>query len=326
MTPYDLGLAGAGWLGECLLKELPRFPELRLAAVQDANAELAEQVGRRYGSLWWGADYGDLLNLPGVDAVMICTPNFCHAPQALAALEAGKHVLVQKPLALTAAQARCVVDAADRTGKALVVDYSYRFLETIRWLEEALPRIGRVQSAAARFHNIYGPGKPWCFSRAQSGGGALIDLGVHLIDLALALLRPRRSELTRAQFHGHHEVESDARLELALDGVPLDIAVSWNAPMPQTEIGLIFEGERGRAAWQNVDGSFFCFRTLLNGDVLVERETALRDDTLRAFSAALRSGRAEPPDLRVYDVLDAAYAAVSGTESKAAAGSVPASR
>jgi predicted dehydrogenase len=59
MTPYGLGFAGAGWLGECLLKELPRFPELRLAAVQDANAELAEQVGRRYGSPWWGADYGE---------------------------------------------------------------------------------------------------------------------------------------------------------------------------------------------------------------------------------------------------------------------------
>lgn len=312
MGVVGLGFAGVGWLGESLVKELPAFDDcLRLAAVQDANAELAADVAARYRAPWHGADYQALLAAPGVDAVVICTPNALHVPQAIAALQAGKHVLVQKPLATDAADARRAVRAAEAAGQLLFVDYSYRFLDTVRELAQAASHIGPVQSASAAFHNIYGPGKGWFFDPQLSGGGALVDLGVHLLDLALALLRPAAVQVERADLShaAGHAVEDAAELRLRLDDVPFNLSVSWNAPRPLTEIAFELRGERGTVRWQNVDGSFFRFRTLHDDAVLLERETTLRSDTMRAFARALLDPHATPSiDLRVYDLLDAAYA------------------
>ena len=138
MSRVGLGFAGVGWLGESLIKELPMIAELALVGVQDARLELARDVGARYGSPWSGQDFADLLLLPAVDVVVICTPNALHVPQATAALRAGKHVLVQKPLALTWADADAIVALARDAGRLLFVDYSYRFLATIDAVRTAL--------------------------------------------------------------------------------------------------------------------------------------------------------------------------------------------
>ena len=304
-----LGFAGVGWLGESLLKELPRFPALELVAVQDTNLDLAAQVAERYASPWYGAGYAELLALPTVDAVVICTPNALHASQAQAALRAGKDVLVQKPLATTCADAQATVDLASRLGRVLFVDYSYRFLDTLQALAATLATLGPARRARAVFHNIYGPGKAWFFDPDLSGGGALVDLGVHLLDLGLWLLQPERLSLDGAELSWEqgHAVEDAARLRLRLDQVPFELDVSWNAPRPLTEIVFEVQAERSIARWENVDGSFFRFRALREAEVLLDRETSLREDTLRAFSAALVDRSQPTIDLRVYALLDAAY-------------------
>ena len=302
-----------GWLGESLIKDLPAFPELRLAAVQDLNVELAAEVAARHGAPWHGSDYDALLAAPGVEAVAICTPNALHVPQAQAALRAGKHVLVQKPLALAPADAVTTLDLAERVGKLLFVDYSYRYIPTVRALRAALPRIGRPRQADGGFHNVYGPGKAWFFDPGMSGGGALIDLGVHLLDLAIDLLRPTSVALEARQLaYGDAAVESSARVELRLDEMPFTLEVSWNAPNPSTEIWLQLEGEAGTLRWENVDGSFFRFRALHDGGLLLERETTLREDTLGAFRDALGGGAGPAVHLRVYELLAEAYAAGPG--------------
>jgi predicted dehydrogenase len=135
-------------------------------------------------------------------------------------------------------------------------------------------------------------------------------LGVHFIDLALWLVEPQVARLLRAEFTHHHgrPVEDAAALSLALDDVACDIAVSWKAPRRLTEITLEVEAERGRARWENVDGSFFRFRVMRGDTLVVERETTLREDTLSAFRAALADPVAAPlVDTRVYDLLDRAY-------------------
>jgi len=247
--------------------------------------------------------------LPAVDAVVICTPNALHVPQAMQALRAGRHVLVQKPLALSLADARAVVDLAQDTGRILFVDYTYRFLATMAAMREALPHIGPARSVHAEFHNIYGPGaeKTWFFDRRLSGGGALLDLGVHLLDLALWLLAPAAVTLESADFEGPG-IERAARLRLRLgDNLPFELAVSWNAALSATRIGFEVIGSRGRARWENVDGSFFRFRTLLDHGVLIDRETTLRGDTLVAFAQALETRVPPAIDTRVYGLLDEAY-------------------
>ena len=300
-----VGVAGVGWLGEALIRELPKFPELRLAAVQDTRAETAAGVAERYGSTWHGDRFEDLMTQPGVDLVAICTPNALHVPQARAALTAGKHVLVQKPLALSQSDAQAIIDLARHVERLLFVDYSYRFLDTMQRLRAEMAEPRRVRAV---FHNIYGPGseKAWFFDPKLSGGGALVDLGVHLIDLAVWLLEPREIRLESVRLTGE-PVEHAASLRLRLDETPFEIDVSWNAPLPESMIGFEVEDQLGSVRWENVAGSFFRFRTLRGEDVLLERETTLREDTLRAVCDALREGRAPSIDARVYAVLDQAY-------------------
>ncbi|MCA1645008.1 MAG: Gfo/Idh/MocA family oxidoreductase [Chloroflexi bacterium] len=305
-----LGFTGVGWLGESLIKELPSVPGLRLMGVQDTRLGLAEDVSTRYTSPWSGQHFDDLLRLPTVDAVVICTPNALHVPQATQALHAGKHVLVQKPLALCFSDAAATVDLADKLKRLLFVDYTYRFLATIEAMRSALAEIGPVQAMRAEFHNVYGPGaeKTWVFDRQLSGGGALLDLGVHLLDLGLWLTRPEAVALERADLErGGIEPAAKLRVRLEPNNVAFDVAVSWNAPLAQTRIAFEVEGPRGLVRWENVEGSFFRFRTRLGDAVLIERETTLRSDTLRAFGNALETGVAPAIDARVYALLDQAY-------------------
>jgi predicted dehydrogenase len=298
-----LGFAGLGWLGECLLKELPAFPELRLAGVQDARPELAAAIAARYASPWHGSEFEALLAAPGVEAVVICTPNALHVSQSQSALLAGKHVLVQKPLALGCADAQATLDLARQSQRLLFVDYTYRFLDTVTLLRET-QQPARMRAA---FHNIYGPGaeKTWFFDPRLSGGGALVDLGVHLLDLALWLVQPESVRLVDAvlSFGQGLPVEDAAHVEVLLDDIRFDLDVSWNAPLAATEIAF----ETDRLRWENVAGSFFHFRTRRGDQVLLDRETTLRADTLRAFARALDSGQAPAIDVRVYALLDEVF-------------------
>ncbi|HEV7662312.1 MAG TPA: Gfo/Idh/MocA family oxidoreductase [Chloroflexota bacterium] len=311
MTRLGLGFAGLGGLGQALLSDMKKFDDrLEVAAVQDIRLDLAEATAERHAARWAGERFDDLLAVAGVDAVVLCTPNALHAPQAQAALHAGKDVLVQKPLALSSADARATLDLAERFGRLLFVDYSYRFLDTMACFRTALADLGPLRSARTAFHNVYGPGadKTWFFDARSSGGGALTDLGVHLLDLALWLLQPRRAELVTADMVADGGVETEAGLSLRLDHLLLSLDVSWNAPLPLTEITFEVVSDSGaRLRWENVAGSFFRFRTVRDDAVLLERETTLREDTLRVFSEALRSRRTPAIDLRTYELLDRAY-------------------
>src|SRR5438876_290201 len=204
-----------------MLDHLSKVPSCRLAADQDVNRALAAQVAKRHASPWHGERFEDLLAAPGVDAVVISTPNAFHVPQAQAALQAGKPVLCQKPLAISAADARAAVDLAKTLGQILFVDYSYRLLDTAAALHAALPAVGPVRAVSAAFHNIHGPraDRDWFIDPKRSGGGALIDLGVHMLDMVLWLLEPRDARLERATLDRRPErlVESGARLDVRLD-------------------------------------------------------------------------------------------------------------
>jgi predicted dehydrogenase len=309
--PFGLGFAGLGVAGKAMIEHLPKEPRLKLAAVQDTNPTLVTQIAEQYASPWHGESFENMLRAPSLDAVVISTPNSFHVPQAEAALRAGKHVLVQKPLATTSAGARATIETAAATGRLLFVDYSYRLLETAAVARATLAQIGGVRAVSAAFHNVGGPraGRDWFFDPQLSGGGAIMDLGVHMIDFILALLQPREATLERAALEHRpgFRVEHQASLQLEMDGVPVDLGVSWGAPLPQTEISVSVDGERGRLRWHNVDGSFAHFQTHLDERLLIDREITLRENTLHAFAAALADGAAPGIDIRVYDLLDESY-------------------
>src|SRR5205085_415527 len=122
-----------------------------------------------------------------LDGLVIATPSASHAVQARAALERGIAVFCQKPLARTAAETASVVEAARAANRLLGVDLSYRHTEAMRHIG-ALARsgeLGDIYAIDLVFHNAYGPDKAWFRDVKLSGGGCVIDLGTHLVDLAL---------------------------------------------------------------------------------------------------------------------------------------------
>jgi predicted dehydrogenase len=168
--------------------------DAELIAVCDADPlrlnERAEQLGIAPAMRF--TDLKDLLALPELDAVSIGLPNALHAPVAIQALQAGKHVLCEKPLACSVAEAQAMVDASKSCDRTLMVCFNYRFRDDARWLLSMRDagRMGPIYYARAGWLRNTGiPGfGGWFTTRNMSGGGPLIDLGVHILDLTLWMM------------------------------------------------------------------------------------------------------------------------------------------
>jgi predicted dehydrogenase len=206
-----------------------------------------------------------------VDAIVIATPNSFHAAQAIAALERGKAVFCQKPLGRNAAETQRVVEAARANDRLLGVDLSYRHTAAMRAVRDVIDSgaIGDVFAADLTFHNAYGPNKAWFYDRALSGGGCLIDLGVHLVDLLLWTIRDSRIANVTSRLFAKGDPHFDreqtvedyvtARLDLT-NGTAANIACSWNLNAGRDcVIDVRFFGTRGALGFHNVNGSFHDF-------------------------------------------------------------------
>jgi predicted dehydrogenase len=269
-----LGFVGAGWIGRHRLESVCASGAATAAAVAEPDpgllaAALASAPGAR-----GCRSLEELLKLApelgGLDGVVIATPSALHAAQSLQALAAGLPVFCQKPLGRNAGEAREVVEAARRADRRLGVDLSYRFVEGARRIRElvAAGELGTVYAARLVFHNAYGPDKAWFYDRARSGGGCVIDLGTHLIDLLLWILgAPGVLTVSARCLAGGAPCDPEravedyavARLELA-GGAIAEIACSWHLPAGQDAvIAASFYGTGGGAELRNVDGSFYDF-------------------------------------------------------------------
>jgi predicted dehydrogenase len=179
-------------------------------------------------------------------------------------------VFCQKPLGRTADEVRAVVETARRADRLLGVDLSYRFTEGMRRIRDLVQtgELGRIYAVDLVFHNAYGPDKPWFYDPALSGGGCVMDLGVHLVDLALWTLGDRVRDVSSKLFAGGEPL--DGRTDLVEDygiatiglegGAAVQLACSWRLQAGQDAvITAAFYGTQGGAALKNVDGSFYDF-------------------------------------------------------------------
>lgn len=331
MSRPRLGFVGLGWIGAMRLQAVAGAgrPEIaEIAALCDATPGRLESTAREHPAASCFSTCDELIAQARelrLDGLVVATPNALHAPQTLAALDAGLAVFCQKPLALDAKQAREMVDAARKADRLLGVDYSYRFTEGAQRLRERLAQgeLGKVFSVDTVFHNAYGPDKPWCFDRKLSGGGALMDLGVHLIDLAFWLLDdPGVRSVEGAVFRGGQplndgEVDdfANARIELD-DGAVVTLAVSWNAHAgADCVIKTTLLGTQGGAEFRNVEGSFYDFELARFASRSTEVEVRESRDWLgRAivdWVERLADGNRFDPgierSIRVSEVVDAVY-------------------
>jgi predicted dehydrogenase len=246
-----LGFLGVGWIGRHRLDAVADAGTADIAAV--ADPALPEAL-----------DSLDELLEHELDGVVIATPSALHAEQAIAALEEGLAVFCQKPLGRSAAEAEAVVEAARRADRLLAVDLCYRFTRAAQELRAAVAEIGKIDAAELTFHNAYGPDRAWFYDRGLSGGGCVIDLGTHLVDLALCILGwPAVDHVTsRLLDRGGHGVEDYAVARLDLQtGTTVSLACSWNLPAGrECVIEAAFYGRGAGAALRNVDGSFYDLR------------------------------------------------------------------
>lgn len=268
--PPRLGFLGLGWIGQHRLQALLAENACRVAAVADPS----EQARAKVHELAPGAAVvGTLAELlqHELDGVVIATPSALHAQQSLACLERGIAVFCQKPLARTLAENTAIVEAARKADRLLGCDLSYRHTEAMRRIRNCVVEgeIGDVYAADLVFHNAYGPDKSWARDPALAGGGCAIDLGIHLVDLALWTLGFPQVERVTSRLYaqgqplaaGAQAVEDYAVAQLDLaNGAVVRIACSWNCSTGRDAIiEAHFHGSRGGAAMQNVNGSFYDF-------------------------------------------------------------------
>ena len=184
--PLTLAIIGTG-IGRQHLRGALGVPGARIAALCDVNLERARALAHEFelSDVRVVADYRELLGMDGLDAVSVCVPNALHASIAIACLSAGLHVLCEKPLATSAADAQIIVDTARDNNRACMVGQLLRFRDDVQALKKRAGEIGTPYYARALARRAHGIPKwgSWFTQRAMSGGGPLIDTGVHVIDL-----------------------------------------------------------------------------------------------------------------------------------------------
>ena len=276
--PLRAGVIGLGWAGQQHMAAYDALPGVELVAIAGMEDDPRAELGAKYGIDRLHRDWKDLVAEGDLDVVSVAVPTFLHAPIAVGALEAGIHVLSEKPIARTAAEAQTMVDAAHASGRVLEVAFNHRRRGDIEALKAAIDggQIGRPYHARAiwlRRAGIPALGS-WFTNREMAGGGPLIDIGVHVLDYALHLFgEPRvtavsavthaelgirgRGGATAAKQHvgSAYEVEDLASLLLRLDGGgSIVLETSWAAYRPAgDEFGITLYGTAGGADLRVVD-------------------------------------------------------------------------
>ncbi|CAD7044843.1 gfo/Idh/MocA family oxidoreductase [Pseudorhizobium endolithicum] len=268
--PARLGFLGVGWIGRHRMEAILSSGAGQAVAIADASREMAEEASKLAPDAAVASGLEELLR-HDLDGVVIATPSAQHAEQSIQVLEAGKAVFCQKPLGRDAGEVEAVVTAARRADRLLGVDLSYRHTGGMRRIRRLIQNaeLGHIYAVDLVFHNAYGPDKDWFYDKARSGGGCVMDLGIHLADLALwALDFPRIDKVDSQLFHQGQpiattsdRVEDFATVTMQLEtGTVVRLTCSWRLQAGcDAVIGASFYGTDGGAAMRNVNGSFYDF-------------------------------------------------------------------
>ncbi len=194
MNEINFGLVGARNVGKGHVRRCAKLEKARFTAVADSERERAQKAADEFGIQRVFTDAESLFELKDIDAVVLAVPNPLHAELSIKAMQAGKHVLVEKPIARTSEEAEAMIRTSRETGQTLMVGMNQRFEPGIYALKNSIRQntLGTPQYAQTAwnlrrpFEGLWGRGD-WFLSE-QAGGGPLIDLGVHRLDLVMHLL------------------------------------------------------------------------------------------------------------------------------------------
>ncbi|HHX71887.1 MAG TPA: Gfo/Idh/MocA family oxidoreductase [Clostridiales bacterium] len=275
-----VAVIGCGGMGNVHLSTYVQMPDqVEIVAVCDIIPEKAQAYAEKFGVSRVVLDYNELVNDPTIDAINITTPNYLHSIIAEAALLAGKHVFCEKPDAISVAEAARMKEAAEKSGKTLMVMRNNRYYHGSQYLKQFINEgnMGEIYAARCGWQRRRGiPGKGgWFTTKEQSGGGPLIDLGVHMIDLALWLMgNPRpvavsgcaytkfaedtteadseHAKFGEAKEDGTFDVEDLAMGFIRFDnGACLQIEFSWASNIKEEQRFVELRGTKSGATWRN---------------------------------------------------------------------------
>ncbi|BDI22181.1 Gfo/Idh/MocA family protein [Herbiconiux sp. L3-i23] len=313
-APLRVGVVGLGWAGQQHMEAYHALDGVELVAIAGMEegplAELAEKFGVEHAV----RDWTDLVAIEGLDAVSVAVPTFLHAPITIGALEAGLHVLCEKPIARTGDEAAEMVAAARSAGRVLEVAFNHRRRGDVEALKAAVDAgtIGRPYHARSiwlRRAGIPSLGS-WFTNREMAGGGPLIDLGVHVLDYTLHLFGEPAVTAVSAVTHAElgprgrggagdgkqqvgsaYEVEDLATVLLRLEGGgSIVIETSWAAYRPAgDEFGITLYGTEGGADLRVVDYAPSGELTIFGGDGEEITDVAVDADPGRGHEAVVET-------------------------------------
>ena len=234
--PTRFAMCGAGWIARMHARSIAAVPGAELVAVHNHRRPSLEEFTADHPAPVATTDWDEFLAAVsggGADVAVVATPNALHAPQSIALMRAGAHVLVEKPMAVSVQEAREMAAVAGETGRALMTGHMWRFDPDARWLRReivagALGRIVRTRSLSV--HTWWGP-SGWFQQRELAGGGALADMGVHSIDTTRYLIgdpRPVRVTARVGTHYGDYDVDDTAVLLIDWDdGATSQVEAGW---------------------------------------------------------------------------------------------------
>jgi predicted dehydrogenase len=248
-----MAFAGTGSISRVHAERARLLPALELAAVINHAPESRRWFAQHFAIPHEYTTVEEALEAGGFDALVVSTPNYLHAPQTLAALEAGVHVLVEKPMAMNASEAARMVAASQKSGALLMVAHCFRYEPEVEWLRSQVSLVGAViRTKAWGVHVQWGP-SGWFTQKEFAGGGALADVGIHAIDTSRCLLGDPIPLSVYAKV-GSHYTGSDVDDTVAAfinwdNGVVSYIEAGWWQPLADHAFSAVqVFGSRGVAA------------------------------------------------------------------------------
>lgn len=334
-----VGVLGVGGISRMHMPGWAASPHARVLAGSDISRTGLEQWGKEFGVERLSTDPADLFSDPEIHIIDICTPNMFHAELAIAALEAGKHVLCEKPLAVTPEEVRRIIEARDRSGRELMTAQHHRFSGVSQALKREI-------DAGALGHVYHGRGwmlrrsayipTPTFVYQSNAGGGACIDIGVHILDLLLWMMgNPEpvsvsgvaRTELSTipGAFSVWHPGSMPADMDVEefaaafvrfANGATLVLEVSWalHHDTPVEDMQMWLYGRDGGAHWPSatlMSTGYSTRQLYTTGLQVTGSEMPPHALECVEFAAALAAGLPSPvppeQSLQVMEILDGVY-------------------
>ncbi len=336
---FNVGMIGVGGISRTHMPGWAASPHATVVAGSDVNELTLREWGATYGVSRLSVRAEDLLSDPDIDIIDICTPNMYHTELVIAALEAGKHVLCEKPLAPTPDEVRRMIEARDRSGKELMTAQHQRFVGVSQAVKREIETgaLGHIYHARGWMlrRSAYIPTPTFVYQR-HAGGGACIDIGVHILDLVLWMMgNPEpvsvtgvsRTELTKrpGAFSTWHtspmpadmDVEEFAAAFVRFEnGATLMLEVSWalHHDTPSEDMQMWLYGTEGGVQWPEAKflSTNYETRQLYTNTLGMTRDV-MEPHAFECFefARALAEGRPSPvppeQSLQVMMILEAIY-------------------